>query len=84
MSELTFDDTVKWANIESNRLNQRKSDIPIFYISVGTITVLVLVLVIYIIATETEKTGGSLEIMSDDKYEYDPDNYTDETDPNNP
>jgi len=81
-TDLTFQDTIEWANMKSEVKNIRPRGIPFFYLIIGAVIILILIiLIVYLIGRNPEE--DALEMMKDDKYLYDDDIYDDySNDPN--
>ena len=74
-SNITFQDTVKWADNKFDGKNTRSKGIPIFYLIIGAVIILILIiLIIYLIGRNPEEEDA-LDMMKDKKYLYDEDIY---------
>ena len=78
----TFQDSIEWATIETERLSNRSKGIPVFYLVLGAIIVLILViLIIYLIARDPDEDISALDMMKNDDV-YDSDNDNDDNEDN--
>lgn len=70
--DITFQDTIEWAALESERKGTRSKGIPLFYLVIGAIIVLILlILIVYLASRNPDKDTGALDMMKDDKYVFD-------------
>ena len=73
---LTFDDTIEWAAIESDRRSNRSTGIPIFYLIFGAVIFLILIiLIIYLVSQDPNEKIAALEIMKNQEEYYDDSSY---------
>lgn len=73
---ITFQDTLEWATSEDLRRETRSRSIPIFYLIIGAFIIFALVvLIIYLTSKNNYTEMDALEMMKDEKYTYDGDEY---------
>lgn len=74
--DITFQDTIDWATLEEERRGDRSEGIPIVYLVVGAVIIFVLVfLILYLMGSNPEEDISALDMMKDDNYVFDNNNY---------